>query len=203
MPKHQKGQARVLTPDDFRILLKVVSADRLHGKRDSLLVLMSYGLGMRVMELAALRISDVMNEKGKIKEELVLQKTKLLKRRILYIMDNRIKKSILDYLTERKARCEKKRLVFCRSQPLFLSQKGLSFTSKTLQKRFEQIYKSAGMKGASSHSGRRTFATNLIEKGIDIKAVSTLMGHSDINMTARYVQDNPLRLKKIISDALY
>jgi len=69
-----------------------------------------------------------------------------------------------------------------------------------LQQLFHRIYDLARLPGASSHSGRRTFATNLIEKGVDIKAVSTLMGHSSIAMTAQYVEDNPKRLKLISSE---
>ena len=203
MPKLQKGKARVLMPEDFKLLLKVLASDKRNGKRDTLLIMMSFGLGLRVMELAALKVSDVLTENGKVKEELLLEKTKMLKRRILYIMDNRIKRAIADYIEERKIRAELKRNVFNHQQPLFLSQRGSYFTAKTLQKRFEHIYKITGLKGASSHSGRRTFATNLIENGTDIKAISTLMGHSDINMTARYVEDNPVRLKKIITKALF
>ncbi|WP_211464760.1 tyrosine-type recombinase/integrase [Collimonas silvisoli] len=63
-----------------------------------------------------------------------------------------------------------------------------------------RMFREARLQGASSHSGRHTFATTLIEKGIDIKAVSTLMGHSSIAMTAKYVQDNPVRLKQICTD---
>jgi len=40
----------------------------------------------------------------------------------------------------------------------------------------------------------------LIEMGVDIKAVSTLMGHASIAMTAQYVEDNPVRLKQISAD---
>ncbi len=58
------------------------------------------------------------------------------------------------------------------------------------------------MQGASSHSGRRTFATTLIEKGVDIKAVSTLMGHASTAVTGRYVEDNPVRLKQISASIL-
>jgi len=43
----------------------------------------------------------------------------------------------------------------------------------------------------------RAFATTLIEKSLDINAVSTLMGHASIAMTAQYVEDNPVRLKQI------
>jgi integrase/recombinase XerD len=47
---------------------------------------------------------------------------------------------------------------------------------------------------------RRTFATRLIERGVDIKAVSRLMGHANISMTAQYVEDNPVRLKRIAEE---
>lgn len=67
---------------------------------------------------------------------------------------------------------------------------------------FKRLYLAAGIEGASSHSGRRTFATRLIEKGVDIKAVSVLMGHSSVAMTARYVEDNPERLRMIVGDVL-
>ncbi|WP_395824781.1 tyrosine-type recombinase/integrase [Collimonas sp.] len=51
-----------------------------------------------------------------------------------------------------------------------------------------------------SHSGRRIFATTLIEKGVGINAVSTLMGHSSVSMTSQYVENNPTRLKQICTD---
>jgi integrase/recombinase XerD len=71
-----------------------------------------------------------------------------------------------------------------------------------LQQVFKRLYRQAGIDGASSHSGRRTFATRLIEKGIDIKAVSRLMGHGTVAMTAEYVEDNPARLKNITREIL-
>lgn len=83
------------------------------------------------------------------------------------------------------------------SEPLLLSQKRGSFSPNTIQMLFARMYKQAGISGASSHSGRRSFATRLIEQGADIKAVSTLMGHSSISMTAEYVENNPNRLSKL------
>ncbi|WP_176732890.1 tyrosine-type recombinase/integrase [Paraburkholderia nodosa] len=52
--------------------------------------------------------------------------------------------------------------------------------------------------GDSSHSDRPTFATTLIEKGVDTKAASTLMGHVSIAITARYVEDNPVRSRSVL-----
>ncbi|MBR7559538.1 site-specific integrase, partial [Mycobacterium tuberculosis] len=80
-------------------------------------------------------------------------------------------------------------ILFNQEAALFKSQKGSAFTPNTMQQLFHRLYDLARLPGASSHSGRRTFATNLIERGVDIKAVSTLMGHSSIAMTAQYVED--------------
>jgi integrase/recombinase XerD len=195
-------QANILNPEQFKRLLIIVSASK-YAKRDRLLILLSYGLGLRAIELAALKIHQVVDEGGRVREALNLTVTKGGEPRTLYLSDPKIKKSIIEYIEERKYIAEKKRHVFSHHQPLLLSQKNGAFTNKTIARRFDIIYKAAGFIGVTSHSGRRTFATNLIEQGIDIKAVSTLMGHSNIQMTSQYVQNNPIRLSHICSKALY
>lgn len=194
-------QAAVLTASEFKRLLKVIAMSPF-SKRDTLLVLMSFGLGLRAIELAGLKIKDVVNEQGLVKDTIYLTKTKSNKPREAYLSDPRIKNAIEDYLNERRQTARIRRKDYHPRQPLFMSQKNDHFSNKTLSKRFAFLYKEAGIERASSHSGRRTFATNLIEQGTDIKAVSTLMGHASIQMTALYIQDNPERLKKITSYAL-
>jgi integrase/recombinase XerD len=125
--------------------------------------------------------------------------TKGKKQRRVYITNAKVAGALRDYLDER---LKEDGLRFNLEAPLFRSQKGSSFTPNTMQQLFHRMYVGAKLQGASSHSGRRTFATTLIEKGVDIKAVSTLMGHSSIAMTAQYVEDNPARLKQICTDVL-
>jgi integrase/recombinase XerD len=194
-------RAHVLTAAEFRRLLKIASTST-HAKRDTLLVLMSYGLGLRAVELAALTIGQVLHPNEEVRDSIYLTRTKNNIKRTAYLSDPTICKAILEYIEERKITAVKKRILYNHYQPLFLSQKRSFFTNDTLAKLFKHLYREAGIYDASSHSGRRTFATNLIEQGIDIKAVSTLMGHASIQMTALYIQDNPERLKKITSHAL-
>lgn len=201
MPKLQKGKAHVPTQEEMKRLFKIVASTK-NAKRDKLLVLFSYGLGLRAIEMAGLKLSQVFNTDGSINEVVSLTKTKGNKPRTLYLMDKRIQESLKDYFNFRKNKDDPNNLGFSLDVPLFLTQHGTSFCNRTMQKRFEQIYKMAGIRGASSHSGRRTFATKLIEQGVDIKAVSTLMGHASIAITAEYVEDNPDRLKKIVLGAL-
>lgn len=198
-------QAHVLNQGEIRRLFKYVSTTK-HAKRDTLLILISFGLGLRAVEMAALKLNQFFNDDVAIYEEILLIKTKGNEKRTVYLpayeTDRRIHDALRDYYYHRIQYASKKRIPFNLSQPLFLSQKGGAFTNRTLQKHFELLYKAAGIKGASSHSGRRTFATRLIESGADIKAVSKLMGHAYIGMTAKYIQDNPDRLKKISSTVL-
>lgn len=80
--------------------------------------------------------------------------------------------------------------------PLFLSQKGGAFSPNTMQRLIANLYKKGDVR-ASSHSGRRSFATRLIENGTDIYAVMELMGHSSIQTTQTYFATNPERLKRL------
>ncbi|WP_432650430.1 tyrosine-type recombinase/integrase, partial [Huintestinicola sp.] len=53
---------------------------------------------------------------------------------------------------------------------------------KTMQETFKRILKAAGVADANFHSLRHTFATRAIEKGADVKTLSVLLGHSDVNI---------------------
>lgn len=205
MPKVKKGKAHVPSASEMTRLFKIVSVCSF-PKRDTLLIWLSYGLGLRVMELAALKLNQLFNDDESINECISLVTTKDNKQRTVYLPnymeDDRIHKALRAYLKERKELAAKKKLPFSLQQPVFLSQKGGSFSARSLQHRFDVLYKQAGIHGASSHSGRRTFATRLIEEGADLKAVSVLMGHSTVAMTAEYVEHNPMRLKKMAQNAI-
>jgi integrase/recombinase XerD len=201
MTKKGYGQAYVPTEDEFKRLLKVVQHNK-YAKRDYLLILFSYGLGLRAVEMAALKIYDIIGSDGKIKDVISLKRTKGNIPRESFLTDKRLRESIEDYMQWRLEFSIKKRVPLSDHQAFFLSQKGSHFTNVTLQKLFTRIYKDAGFKGRS-HSGRRTFATNLIENNIDIYTIKVLMGHSNISQTEKYLQSNPERLKKAITNALY
>ena len=136
---------------------------------------------------------------GAIKDEVLLTRatTKGRKQRLVYLTNKDVRKALATYLDERR---QTEAIVADSLTPLFKSRKGGGFTPNTMQMLFKKMYRWAGLDQASSHSGRRTFATSLIEQGVDIKAVSSLMGHASVSMTARYVDDNPLRLRRICQD---
>ena len=62
---------------------------------------------------------------------------------------------------------------------------------------FAEIYETAGIR-TSSHSGRRTFATRLNEKGVGMKTIQKLMGHRNIATTALYCEVSDTTLRKAV-----
>ncbi len=197
----REGKAKVLTESEIRRVERSIR-QKTHAKRNMALLWCSFGVGLRAKELASLRVCHVLGHGDEILEEVNLTSsmTKGAKQRAVYLTHPKVSAVLLDYLMERKGQ---QGILFNPQAPLFLSQKGDAFTPNTLQQLFHRMYVDAKIYGASSHSGRRTFATTLIEKGADIKAVSRLMGHASIAMTAQYVEDNPMRLKQMCRDIYF
>lgn len=186
----REGQAKVLTDQEIERVKIVAGAGR-NGKRDVLLLDFSFMLGLRVKEMAALMIDDVVDGEGNILNSFYLKadQAKGNKGRTVYLSNKKVRKHLESYLLDR---------VDDRNRHLFKSQK-TAFTANSLQQLFKRLYRKAGIKGAKSHSGRRTFATRLIEKGFDIKSISVLMGHSNIQTTARYLNENPVKLGEMVA----
>ncbi|WP_426115966.1 tyrosine-type recombinase/integrase [Massilia sp. PWRC2] len=194
----REGQAKVLSERELSRVVNVVKK-KAHAKRNAALLYCSFGLGLRAKEMAALKIKHVLGIDGNMLEEINLTgtMTKGGKQRHAYLTNPKVVSAIRDFINDRQKR---EGILFNLEAPLFKSQKGSSFSPNSLQQLFHRMYADAKLQGASSHSGRRTFATTLIEKGIDIKAVSKLLGHASVSMTAKYIQDNPVRLKQICTD---
>lgn len=194
----KQGQAKVLNETEFKRVVNYLRKNA-YSKRNIALMHFSFRLGLRAKEMASLKVKDVLAHDGELLEEINLlsHMTKGAKQRHIFLTNDKARDALREYLDERR---EIEQILFNDESPLFKSQKGNHFSANTLQQLFHRIYEQVGIRGASSHSGRRTFATTLIEKGVDIKAVSTLMGHASVAMTARYVEDNPVRLKKICQD---
>lgn len=178
----REGQAAVLDKQEMKRLWLVI-ADTEQAERNQAMFAFSFRCGLRVKEIAALHISDVVGSNGSLKKSFTLEsvKTKGNKSREVYLQDPQLVKAIKAYLEVRGVD----------NGPLFKSRKGGGFSPNTMQIAFKKIYINAGIDGASSHSGRRTFATALIEEGRNLVMVAELMGHSSIEMTRKYVKTNP------------
>jgi len=178
------SQAKVLSEHELKRVLAVVSAMK-HARRNKLLVLLSFQAGMRAGEIAALKIGHVQNEDGSIRDRIHLLngQTKGDRQRTV-ILSQKLQRAISNYvgaLTGFQARTD---------QPLIRSQKGGHFSPTTLVMLFRHIYDLTGLRDARSHSGRRSFITKLANKGVSVRVVQTLAGHSSMQTTQRYIDVN-------------
>ena len=85
-----------------------------------------------------------------------------------------------------------------RTAPLLFSAKGGGFTAQTVVNLFKRLYKLAGIDGASSHSGRRQFVTQLADRGINARLVQVLARHKHLSTTQHYIDVNESKLRGAI-----
>ncbi len=182
-------QARTLNDKELNLLLLYINT-RKHAARDRAMVLMTYWSGMRVGEVAATKIKDVLAADGSIKHEINLtaEQTKGKYSRTVVLAD-KLRKELLNYLLTRFDSKELIALTYSNfaNSPLFATQKREGFNANTACYHFHMLYKAAGITGASSHSGRRSFLTNLSAKAVPLKVLMELAGHRQAQTTMRYI----------------
>ena len=83
--------------------------------------------------------------------------------------------------------------------PVVASQKGSAFSANSLCQLFGRIYADAGITGASSHSGRRWFITQLAHSGVSPKVIMELAGHKHLGTTQRYIEVNEQMKQQAVS----
>ena len=183
-------QAKTLDERELKVVLGIC-ATRRYASRDRTIVLASFYAGLRAKELAALTICNVVGDDGKIRDECVLNpdQTKGRKARRIFI-NTRLQRELAIYI---------KSLDDVRSsQPLFQTQKHTAFTANSMCHLFMDIYANAGIAGASSHSGRRSLLTSLASKGVGVRVLQEIAGHSSIAVTQRYIDVNDRQMRAAV-----
>jgi integrase/recombinase XerD len=79
-----------------------------------------------------------------------------------------------------------------------LSADWVGFAAQTIVNLFKRLYKMAGIDGASSHSGRRQFVTQLADRGINARLVQVLARHKHLSTTQRYIDVNENALRNAV-----
>ena len=185
-------RAKTLTQNDLKRLLGYISTTR-HKQRNRALIQITFFAGLRVGEVAALRIRDVTDEDGQIRDEFKLpaEYTKRGHARTVFV-NRKLKRELTEYLASLAHKQPHHALFQTQKQP----QRG--FTPNTLAQLFHHLYRAAGIQGGSSHSGRRTFITNLAQKGVGVRVLATLAGHKHIGTTQAYIEVNDDMMRQAI-----
>lgn len=187
--KTMAKQAKTLNQAELRKVLDYIST-RKHAARNRAMLMTTFLSGMRVGEVSSLRFIDVVDNEGNIRNEIRLtpEMTKGQYARVVFV-NERLRKELQQYI--RFYNPTNKAMKF------FYSQKKDSdgFNANTLTQHFHFLYRRAGLDGASSHSGRRSFITNLASKGVSVRVLMNLAGHRSISTTQSYIDinDNMLR----------
>lgn len=171
-------QAKVLSKGDIKLVLAIAGSER-----NKCMLMMSVLAGLRAIEIANLNVGSVIDANGKVLDRITFSKNQTKGRKARSVpISKTLAKYLADYLSTLSPRRQELH------RPLFISQKtNDKFTAHGVVMLFQRLYLTAGITGASSHSGRRTFATRLADQGVSVFVLKELMGHSSINTTARYV----------------
>jgi len=152
--------------------------------KHKILISLSYGAGLRVSEATNLKINDVDLSELTIH----IKGAKGNKDRIT-IFPEKIKNDVTNLIADRPG-----------NDFLFASERGGKLTERSAQKVFENALKKEGIKKeASFHSLRHSFATHLLENGVDVRYVQELLGHQNIRTTQLYTKVTNPSLKMIKS----
>lgn len=189
-------QAKVLNDRELKRVQAVIAAKK-HAARNKAMLLLTFWAGMRVGEVAALLVGDVLDADGKVRDQIRLTaaQTKGSHSRIV-VLPQKLQAELASYLADRFETQNLVAVAYAASdKPLFLTQKRTTFSANSLAQHFSAIYAEAGLIGASSHSGRRSWLTHLSSRGVSARVLMVLAGHKHMSTTQRYIECNDAMLK--------
>jgi len=222
------AQATTLLPGQIRHLLRATAATSRHPERDCLVLLLGLTAGMRVTEIAQIEVQDVLFPSGALRDEISLRAaiTKGCRQRCIYLSHAKAIEALDRYLGYRIARRLRTTGDPGRyrglepSSKLVLTHKGYKFqlnakrrvnwagevveylACDSLQSHITKLYRDAGIRGGSSHSGRRTMASRLIDQGADVETVQLLLGHAELDHVRPYLEVSQKKLEAMFASVI-
>lgn len=187
-PKKEQRLPNFINEMDLEKIFDIPNLEEPLGQRDELILRMFYATGIRLSELANMKISDIDYSGKKIKvlgkgnkERYVLFGNNCLNSLNLFINDGReqLLKSPTDYL--------------------FLNNKGNKLTPTGIEYIINKIVKLSGVSNnhITPHVFRHTFATHMLNEGSDLLTVQQLLGHSDLSTTSIYTHVSNEHLRSV------
>ena len=216
-------RAKTLHQGQFSRLIKITQGTSRYPERDVLVLMLGHHCGMRITEISRLTVADVMHASGKLRSEISMREaiTKGCRQRCAYLVSKHAIQAVETYLQYRIERgigtvlgnepfrglLPHQPLIYSMSQNtkrrvLETGERRDYKACDSLQAHVTKLYQRAGIKGGSSHSGRRTFASKVLSTTGDMDTVAQLLGHSSIDCSQRYVDVDPVTLEDMFANAL-
>ena len=187
-PKAGLTLPRTLSMQEVTALLETPGGTRPEQVRDAAMVEVLYAAGLRVSELVALRVSDLKMDVGYL---LVTGKGR--KQRVAPIGDA-AREALGRYLEHMRPVLLKKRT----SPYVFVTRRGGPLTRQNFWVLLRRRARLAGIRSEiSPHMLRHSFATHLLDRGADLRAVQTMLGHASVSTTQIYTHVERGRLKQV------
>jgi integrase/recombinase XerD len=173
--KRPRKLPSVLSPDEVLRLLEAAPPPR-----DRVLLQVAYGCGLRLSELTHLQVTDIDSA-----------------RMVLHVRQGKGRKDRLVPLSVRLLGELRAYWRVCRPRPWLFPghQPGRPITGSNIQRRFGRLVRQVGLtKHCSMHTLRHSYATHLLEAGVDLLTLKALLGHTSLETTARYLHVSTQRL---------
>jgi integrase/recombinase XerC len=204
-PKRERKVPAHLTIDEMERLLEMPDVSEPLGCRDRAILELFYASGLRLSELVGLDLEDV-NLRGRM----VRVMGKGAKERLVPF-NSATEESIRVWLAKRAALRTNKDPARGpgpgtrgpRSRdPLFLNFRGARLTGRSVQRLVARYVASCSTRfGISPHALRHSFATHLLQRGADLRAIQELLGHVQLSTTQRYTHVNAAQLLDVYRKA--
>ena len=181
-PKIEKTLPNYLNYDDLEKLLNYPDRSNKYGLRDALILELLYSSGIRVSELALIKLKDI-----DFKEKKILILGKGNKERYVYYGSKCA--DLIDKYLE----------IDHRDSPyLLIGKKALKLNEREIREIVTQCARKAGIKvHVTPHTLRHTYATHMLNEGADLKSVGDLLGHESLSTTQIYTHVSNERLRQV------
>lgn len=191
-PKLGVHQPRVLSYDEVLAILRAPDLTTPQGQRDLAIIELFYGSGIRLGELEMLNLRDVDMSRREVK---VLGKGN--KERIA-LFGSVAEAALRLYLQKSRPRLA----VEASGEALFLNRFGERLRRVSIIRMLERYARQAGIeRKVTPHALRHSFATHLVDEGVDIRLIQELLGHESPATTQRYTHISQARLHDVVRQA--
>lgn len=183
-PKGEEKQKEIMSQAEMNKFLESITEDKYLGLRDRTIFELMYSSGLRISDVAGLKIKDIDFEE----RMLLIREGKWGKDRVVPVSKVAMKFLRLYLFT----RMEDKEAF------VFLGEKG-NISRAMINRRFKKLLEREGMyrEGLTAHSVRYSTATHLLSNGADLRFVQDLLGHESIETTCLYTTDLQDNIKRI------
>ncbi len=189
-PKIGRKLPDVLSVEEINTLIGAIDLSTPHGERNRAMLETLYGCGLRVSELIQLKLSDLYFD-----EDFIKVTGKGNKQRLVPISG--INKKYIDFY--RKLIRPHQPIGDDHADVLFLNRRGKPLSRAMVFTIIQRLKEKVGLKKKiGPHTFRHSFATHLLENGVDLRAIQQMLGHESITTTEIYVHVNRKHLADVV-----